>query len=132
MWPKLKRSTISPSGHERRWHVGGEGQDTPRVDQLTRPSQLKNVALSFFNGGPPLPAKTEAFGARGGRRCPSSGWGVIRSKPSFEGKIEPLAASRSPTGADTRLIQDYLGHRNIQHTVKYTATNPARFQQLWQ
>ena len=35
-------------------------------------------------------------------------------------------------GADTRLIQDYLGHRNIQHTVKYTATNPARFQKLWQ
>lgn len=34
--------------------------------------------------------------------------------------------------ADTRLIQDYLGHRNIQHTVKYTATNPARFQRLWQ
>jgi type 1 fimbriae regulatory protein FimB len=34
-------------------------------------------------------------------------------------------------GADTRLIQDYLGHRNIQHTVKYTATNPARFQRLW-
>jgi len=34
-------------------------------------------------------------------------------------------------GADTRLIQDYLGHRNIQHTVKYTATNPARFERLW-
>jgi type 1 fimbriae regulatory protein FimB len=34
-------------------------------------------------------------------------------------------------GADTRLIQDYLGHRNIQHTVRYTATNPARFQKLW-
>jgi type 1 fimbriae regulatory protein FimB len=29
-------------------------------------------------------------------------------------------------GADTRLIQDYLGHRNIQHTVQYTASNPAR------
>jgi type 1 fimbriae regulatory protein FimB len=35
-------------------------------------------------------------------------------------------------GADTRLIQDYLGHRNIQHTVRYTASNPARFQRLWQ
>ena len=35
-------------------------------------------------------------------------------------------------GADTRLIQDYLGHRNIQHTVQYTASNPARFQRLWQ
>ena len=35
-------------------------------------------------------------------------------------------------GADTRLIQDWLGHRSIQHTVKYTASNPARFQRLWQ
>lgn len=34
-------------------------------------------------------------------------------------------------GADTRLIQDYLGHRNIQHTVRYTATNPLRFEKLW-
>jgi site-specific recombinase XerC len=34
-------------------------------------------------------------------------------------------------GADTRLIQDYLGHRNIQHTVGHTATNPARFEKLW-
>src|SRR5256885_6776584 len=34
-------------------------------------------------------------------------------------------------GADTRLIQDYLGHRNIQHTVQYTAANPARFERLW-
>jgi type 1 fimbriae regulatory protein FimB len=34
-------------------------------------------------------------------------------------------------GADTRLIQDYHGHRNTQHTVRYTATNPARFEKLW-
>jgi type 1 fimbriae regulatory protein FimB len=34
-------------------------------------------------------------------------------------------------GADTRLIQDYLGHRNIQHTVRYTATNAERFEKLW-
>ncbi len=34
-------------------------------------------------------------------------------------------------GADTRLIQDYLGHRNIQHTVRYTATNAQRFEKLW-
>ena len=27
-------------------------------------------------------------------------------------------------GADTRLIQDYLGHRDIRHTVIYTAANP--------
>jgi type 1 fimbriae regulatory protein FimB len=34
-------------------------------------------------------------------------------------------------GADTRLIQDYLGHRNTQLTVRYTATDPARFEKLW-
>ncbi len=34
-------------------------------------------------------------------------------------------------GADPRLIQDYLGHRNIQHTIRYIATNPARFETLW-
>ncbi|MDI6539864.1 tyrosine-type DNA invertase [Pantoea ananatis] len=30
-------------------------------------------------------------------------------------------------GADTRLIQDYLGHKNIRHTVHYTKSNPERF-----
>jgi len=39
--------------------------------------------------------------------------------------------SLADQGADTRLIQDYLGHRNIQHTVRYTAANPARFERLW-
>ena len=35
-------------------------------------------------------------------------------------------------GTDTRLIQDYLGHRNIQHTVLYTASNSERFRGVWQ
>lgn len=34
-------------------------------------------------------------------------------------------------GVDTRLIQDYLGHRNIRHTVRYTAANSARFEGIW-
>lgn len=34
-------------------------------------------------------------------------------------------------GHDTRLIQDYLGHRNIMHTVRYTRTASARFEGLW-
>jgi|JI10StandDraft_1071094.scaffolds.fasta_scaffold252249_1 site-specific recombinase XerD len=32
---------------------------------------------------------------------------------------------------DTRNLQDYLGHRNISQTVKYTASNPARFARVW-
>lgn len=34
-------------------------------------------------------------------------------------------------GYDTRLIQDYLGHRNISHTVIYTKTNSKRFEGMW-
>ena len=32
---------------------------------------------------------------------------------------------------DLRLIQDYLGHKQIQNTVVYTALNPSRFAGLW-
>lgn len=34
-------------------------------------------------------------------------------------------------GHDTRSIQDYLGHRNIQHTVRYTELSPTRFKDFW-
>jgi integrase len=34
-------------------------------------------------------------------------------------------------GHDTRALQAYLGHRNIQHTVRYTDLAPDRFKQFW-
>jgi site-specific recombinase XerD len=34
-------------------------------------------------------------------------------------------------GIDTRALQQYLGHCNIQHTVRYTALSPQRFTQFW-
>jgi len=34
-------------------------------------------------------------------------------------------------GHDTRSIQDYLGHKNIQHTVRYTELSPQRFKDFW-
>lgn len=77
------------------------------------------------------------------RRTPLSrktAWAAIRKYGELAGL--PLPAhphmlrhacgfALADQGADTRLIQDYLGHRNIQHTVRYTATNPARFEKLW-
>jgi type 1 fimbriae regulatory protein FimE len=35
-------------------------------------------------------------------------------------------------GQDTRAIQHYLGHRNIQHTARYTELTPGRFRDFWQ
>ena len=34
-------------------------------------------------------------------------------------------------GVDTRSLQAYLGHRNIQHTVQYTELAPTRFKNFW-
>jgi site-specific recombinase XerD len=34
-------------------------------------------------------------------------------------------------GPDTRALQAYLGHRNIQHTVRYTELSPRRFKDFW-
>jgi integrase len=34
-------------------------------------------------------------------------------------------------GHDTRALQAYLGHKNIQHTVRYTELSPTRFKGFW-
>jgi type 1 fimbriae regulatory protein FimB/type 1 fimbriae regulatory protein FimE len=34
-------------------------------------------------------------------------------------------------GHDTRLLQHYLGHKNISHTVRYTDMAPDRFKVFW-
>ncbi|MBR8839513.1 MAG: tyrosine-type recombinase/integrase [Stigonema ocellatum SAG 48.90 = DSM 106950] len=71
---------------------------------------------------------------------PHTVWAMLRELAKRAGL--PLAAhphmlrhacgyALADQGADTQLIQDYLGHRNIQHTVRYTATNPERFGKLW-
>jgi len=35
-------------------------------------------------------------------------------------------------GRDTRAVQHYLGHKNIQHTVRYTELSPERFKSFWE
>ncbi len=42
-------------------------------------------------------------------------------------KLSELANAQQ----DTRAIQLYLGHRNIQHTAKYTELGAGRFQDFW-
>ena len=34
-------------------------------------------------------------------------------------------------GIDTRALQAYLGHKNIQHTVRYSELSPTRFKDFW-
>jgi integrase len=62
-------------------------------------------------------------------------WAGARAKLLF--RVHPHMLRHSTgfylanKGFDTRLIQDYLGHRNNAHTVKYTRTAAGRFEGLW-
>jgi site-specific recombinase XerD len=38
---------------------------------------------------------------------------------------------RANQGVDTRSLQHYLGHKNIQHTVRYSELSPERFRDFW-
>ncbi len=61
----------------------------------------------------------------------------IGKRAKLEFKVNPHMLRHSTgyylanKGYDTRLIQDYLGHRNITHTVRYTRTSAHRFEGLW-
>ena len=54
--------------------------------------------------------------------------------PGFGFKVHPhmlrhaCGYKLANDGHDTRALQDYLGHRNIQHTVRYTELAPGRFE----
>jgi type 1 fimbriae regulatory protein FimB/type 1 fimbriae regulatory protein FimE len=43
----------------------------------------------------------------------------------------PTGYKLANDGRDTRAIQHYLGHRNIQSTVRYTEMSPTRFKDFW-
>jgi type 1 fimbriae regulatory protein FimB len=67
-----------------------------------------------------------------GKRLGAVGGGRCLALPAHSHRPRHACGSAlADRGADTRLIQDYLGHRNIRHTVRYTATHPARFERLW-
>ena len=43
----------------------------------------------------------------------------------------PTGYPKANRGIDTRTIQSYLGHKNIQHTVRYTELASTKFLFLW-
>jgi hypothetical protein len=77
----------------------------------------------------------------GERRSPRRGlpaWSSAQApKPSWPSRLTHTmlrhACGYAPAnrGHDTRALQAYLGHRNIQHTVRYSELSPTRFKDFW-
>jgi len=80
----------------------------------------------------------------GWRRLPDCASAVDPNRPDRAAKAAGLGLKAHPhmlrhacgyalanAGHDTRAIQAYLGHRNIQHSVRYTELAPDRFKNFW-
>jgi integrase len=88
-----------------------------------------------------LPSRRSCSPASGGRlsrrQALRAWWSALVSQPSWASGSSSHAAPRlwfcagANKGHDTRALQAYLGHRNIQHTVRYTELSPERFKDFW-
>jgi integrase len=63
------------------------------------------------------------------RLAQASGLGSLRIHPHMLRHATGYALANK--GMDTRSLQDYMGHANIQNTVGYTQLNANRFRGIW-
>lgn len=115
----------------RRLKRGKDGVHPLRGDELRALKQLKRAwpgSVHVFQSERGAPLTTDAVRKIVAKAGEAAG---------FPFPIHPHML-RHATGyklvndaTDTRAIQDYLGHRNIRHTERYTALNANRFIHLW-
>ena len=67
--------------------------------------------------------------ARSSRTRDRGGPRSSRSSPATHAAVRGYKLAND--GVDTRTIQAYLGHKSIQHTVRYTELAPTRFKSLF-
>jgi len=120
----------SASLHVRRAKNGKPGVHPLRGDELRALRELQCKAKTPFvfateRGGPftadAVNRLVKSIGARAGLAFPVH-CHMLRHACGY---------ALANKGHDTRAIQDWLGHRSIQHTVRYTELTPARFKDFW-
>ena len=102
------------------------GRELRALRRLQREQQPKSPFVFISERG--VPFSKRGFQAMVERAAKVAG---------FEMKIHPhmlrhaCGFKLANDGVDTRTIQAYLGHKSIQHTVRYTELAPTRFKSLF-
>jgi type 1 fimbriae regulatory protein FimB/type 1 fimbriae regulatory protein FimE len=117
-------------------HIRRAKQGTPSVHPLSgselralRRLQRESVASPFvFVSERCAPFTTAGF-ARMMERAATGAGLSLKVHPHMLRHACGFALANA--GQDTRAVQAYLGHRNIQHTVRYTELAPDRFRGFW-
>lgn len=101
------------------------GDELRNFRRLQRDYPASPYVFSTERGGPLSPDAFQAIVKRAGKLA------------DFPFSVHPhmlrhaCGFKLANAGRDTRAIQGYLGHRNIQHTVRYTDLAPDRFKDFW-
>ena len=102
------------------------GDELRALRRLQREQQAKSPFMFTSERGAPFST------ARFARMVERAG---VEAKLSFKTHPHMLrhacGYALANKGHDTRALQAYLGHRNIQHTVRYTELTPTRFKDFW-
>jgi integrase len=114
---RVKRGT--PSTHPLR------GDEMRALRRLQRESEAPSFVFTSERGSP----FTTAGFARMLERAAAEAKIEIKVHPHMLRHACGFALANA--GHDTRSLQAYLGHRNIQHTVRYTELAPDRFKGFW-
>ncbi len=121
----------SASLHVRRAKNGKASVHPIRGDELRALRELQRNAKTPFvfeteRGGPFTPDAVNRLVKGIGSRVAGLGFPVhahmLRHACGY---------ALANAGHDTRAIQDWLGHRSIQHTVRYTELSATRFRDFW-
>src|SRR5262245_7715721 len=117
-------------------HVRRAKQGTPSVHPLTGREMRPLRRLQRENEASPF-----AFVSERGAPFTTAGFARMMERAAtvagLKLKVHPHMLRHScgfalaNAGHDTRALQAYLGHRNIQHTVRYTELTPSRFKRFW-
>lgn len=102
------------------------GDELRRLRRLHRDQEPKSPFVFTSERGAPF--TTAGFARMIERAGADAGFG-FKAHPHMLRHACGFALAAK--GHDTRALQAYLGHKNIQHTVRYTELSPTRFKDFW-
>jgi len=115
-----RRKAGTPSTHPLR------GIELRALRRLKREQEPASPFVFVSERGAPF--STEGFARMLQRAAVAAGLAIKVHPHMLRHACGYQLANRS---VDTRSLQAYLGHKNIQHTVRYTELAPGRFKDFW-
>jgi integrase len=129
-WDQVDFRTATP--HVRRVKEGTPGTHPIQGEELRALRRLQSEqepkSPFVFTSERGSPFTTAGFARMVERACVEAKLGIKAHPHMLRHACGFVLANK---GHDTRAIQDYLGHKNIRHTVRYTKLSPERFKRFW-